>query len=63
MNKPDEQKKFSSTENTGVLIQYKFNRALYYEKGITKDYFLWDKYSKSDLDKWIEKKKNHGMDT
>ena len=54
----DSQIKFSSTENSGVLIQHQHNRALFYVEGIVKDEYYFDSETPlSELDAWVEKKR------
>jgi hypothetical protein len=54
----DSQIKFSSTENSGVLIQHQHNRALFFVEGIVKDELFFDSETKaSELDGWVAKKR------
>ena len=54
----DSQIKFSSTENSGVLIQHKHNRAIFYVDGIVKDEFYFENETKaSEVDSWVESKR------
>lgn len=50
--------KFSSTENTGVLIQTQFRRVIFFRRGITIDdmYYQIDTPA-SEVDAWIEAKR------
>ena len=54
----DSQIKFSNTENSGVLIQHKRNRAIFYVDGIVKDELCFDNETKaSEVDSWVESKR------
>ena len=54
----DSQIKFSSTENSGVLIQHQHNRAIFYVGGIVKDEFYFENETKaSEVDSWVESKR------
>jgi len=51
---------FDNTQRNGVLIQYKFKRAIYFVNNISIDEFPFDEDTTiDDLETWIKSKKKH----
>lgn len=57
-NESDSQIKFTHNENTGILVQHKFKRAIFYVCGETVDTFEWgDKTPVSSFNEWVQSKR------